>query len=89
MSESGKAECPTCHEQLRPHVLFFDESYGPLYGGEVKEAEFPFVMVIGSSLSTGLCIRLTAGGKEVVEINPEPVIEVGKVYQFRDPVATL
>jgi hypothetical protein len=51
---------------LRPHVLFFDESYGPLYGGEIKEKEFPFVFVIGSSLSTGLVTKLTLRGKEVV-----------------------
>jgi hypothetical protein len=46
--------------------LFFDESYGPLYGGEVKEKEFPFVIVIGTSLSTGLCRKLTFKGKEIV-----------------------
>jgi NAD-dependent SIR2 family protein deacetylase len=30
------ANCSKCHEPLRPHVLFFDESYGQLYGDEVK-----------------------------------------------------
>lgn len=27
-----KVFCPKCEGELRPHVLFFDESYGPLYG---------------------------------------------------------
>lgn len=58
--KSGKSvKCPNCELFLRPHVLFFDESYGPLYGSEVKDKTYPFVFVIGSSLSTGLCSRLT------------------------------
>lgn len=34
-------------------------------------------MIIGSSLNTGLCIRLTSQAKYKIEINPSPVIEVG------------
>jgi len=83
------ANCPECNEPLRPHVLFFDESYGPLYGEEVKERSFPFVFVIGSSLSTGLCSKLTLRADEVVEINPEPVIEIGRVYQYKKDSATV
>jgi NAD-dependent SIR2 family protein deacetylase len=31
--KAGKeVSCPQCGSALRPHVLFFDESYGPLYG---------------------------------------------------------
>lgn len=37
VTESKRVRCPKCNELLRPHVLFFDESYGPLYGGEVKD----------------------------------------------------
>jgi hypothetical protein len=44
-------------------VLFFDEQYGPLYGGEARGKEYSFVMVIGSSLSTGLCIKLASQAK--------------------------
>lgn len=76
-------KCPKCELFVRPHVLFFDESYGPLYGEEVKEKKFPFVFVIGSSLSTGLCSKFAQNAVELVEINPEPVIEVGKVYQYK------
>lgn len=39
--------------------MFFDESYGIPFGKDVKDRQFNFVVVIGSSLSTGLCIRLT------------------------------
>ena len=62
--------------------MFFDESYGVPFGGEVKDEEFPFVIVIGTSLNTGLCLKLAASGKKVIEINPEPVIEVGDVHPF-------
>lgn len=79
----AQVKCPNCELFLRPHVLFFDESYGPLYGEEVKEKKFPFVFVIGSSLSTGLCSKFAQNAVELVEINPEPVIEVGKVYQYK------
>jgi NAD-dependent deacetylase len=51
----GEVPCPQCNSPLRPHVLFFDESYGALYGEEVKGKSFPFVFLIGTSLSTGLC----------------------------------
>jgi hypothetical protein len=49
----------------------------------VKGRDFPFVVLMGTSLSTGLCSSLAQKAKEVVEMNPEPVIEVGRVYQYR------
>ena len=86
MEEKKVVNCTKCGLPLRPHVLFFDETYGPLYGEEVKDRNFSFVFSIGTSLSTGLCTRLAAQAKELVEINPNPVIEVGQVYQFsQDP----
>lgn len=41
------------------------------------------MFVIGSSLSTGLCSRFATEAKQVVEINPFPVFEIGKVYQYK------
>jgi hypothetical protein len=38
--------------------MFFDESYGIPFGQYVKDKQFDFVVVIGSSLNTGLCIKL-------------------------------
>ena len=55
-------KCEECGEQLRPHVMFFDESYGIPFGEKVKDETFPFVIVIGSSLNTGLCVKLTGLG---------------------------
>jgi hypothetical protein len=54
--------------------MFFDETYGVPFGGEIKDEKFPFVIVIGSSLNTGLCVKLAGFAEEVIEINPEPVI---------------
>lgn len=45
------------------------------------------MFVIGSSLKTNLCIKLTKQAEEVVEINPEPVIEIGRVYPFKEDTA--
>lgn len=43
---------------------------------------FDFVVVIGSSLSTGLCQRLVLTALQKIEINPNPVIQTGIVYPF-------
>ena len=40
--------------------------------------------MIGSTLTTGLCVKLASKAEQLVEINPSPVIEVGRVYQFRE-----
>lgn len=50
---------------------------------EVKEGKYPFTVSIGTALETTLAKRLVTNSKEVIEINPEPAIEVGKVYTFR------
>ena len=47
------------------------------------------MVLIGTSLSTGLCSKLAMQAKEIVEINPNPVIEVGRVYQFTQTAEAL
>lgn len=42
--------------------------------------EFDVLFSIGTMLETNLARRLVGKAKEVVEINPEPVLEYGKVY---------
>ena len=70
--------------------MFFDESYGVSFGGEVKDQSYPFVVVIGTSLNTGLCIKLVSQAEKIIEINPEPVIEIGDVHPFpEDTTMTL
>ena len=64
--------------------MFFDESYGIPFGKEVKDKNFDFVVVIGSSLNTGLCIKLVSSALEIIEINPGPVIEIGNAHPFEE-----
>ena len=75
-------KCKVCGGEMRPHILFFDECYGKDYGAEIKDKTYPLVICIGSSVKTGLAINMIQRAEEVVEINPEPVIEIGKVYRF-------
>jgi hypothetical protein len=56
----------------------------------VKGRPFPFVVLMGTSLSTGLCSSFAQKAQLLVEINPEPVVEVGRVYQYsKDSVEVL
>lgn len=68
---------------MRPHTLFFDEPCMDLAAPEIKEMNYDFVVSIGTALETTLAKRLVVNAKEVIEINPEPVIEVGNVYTFK------
>ena len=64
--------------------MFFDEKYGPNFGGDILEREktFPMVVSIGSSLETGLSAKLMLEAEEAIEVNKKTVVEVGKVYKF-------
>lgn len=46
--------------------MFFDETYGIPFGKDVKDRQFDFVVVIGSSLNTGLCIKMVSSALEVI-----------------------
>ena len=46
--------------------MFFDETYGYPFAKDVKDRHFDFCVVIGSSLNTGLCIKLASEAKEIV-----------------------
>lgn len=50
----------------------------------MKDRNFPFVIVIGTSLNTGLCIKLVGKAEKIIEINPQPVIEIGDVHPFNE-----
>lgn len=69
---------------MRPYTLFFDESCMDMASEEVKELKYPLTVSIGTALETTLAKKLVTGAKLVIEINPEPAIEVGKVYTFKD-----
>lgn len=74
----------------RPHVLFFDESYNEkYYKSETvmnRIAVMDCLVVIGTTLETNLASKIveTAVGNDIliVEINPEPCIQVGNVKQL-------
>lgn len=71
--------CPRCGAQLRPHVLFFDESYNERHfrweSSLRAAADAASLWVVGSSGSTNLpnlVARTVAGnGGLVVDINPD------------------
>ena len=46
--------------------MFFDEKYGELFGENVKNKKYDMVFSIGSSLSTGLSIKIVSEAEEIV-----------------------
>jgi NAD-dependent deacetylase len=70
---------------MRPHILFFDESYNEKYYRQdtVKESyeKSDCLIIIGTSIETNLTTRLVGSFVErnlpIIEINPNPSIEVG------------
>jgi NAD-dependent deacetylase len=80
-TQLGVPKCPTCGENARPHVLWFDEFYDEefynfrtvLEKGENIDA----LMIVGSTLQTNLPRRLFefAYFKElpIIEINNDPI----------------
>lgn len=83
-------KCPLCQGLARPHTLFFDESYNEEFYRKdtvLKSLEdMDCLIVVGTRLETNLASRIVgeAIAKEcqIVEINPEPVIECGSVMQL-------
>lgn len=72
--------CPTCSSPLRPHVLFFDESYCErLYKSATVQAavaKCDLLVVVGTMCTTSLPNRIVAvcgrRGVPVIDINPNP-----------------
>lgn len=79
--------CKECESRMRPHTLFFDEAYQHHYGGAVMGQKYDVVFSIGTMLETNMARRLVMQAEEVVEINPEPVLEYGKVSTLATPAA--
>jgi len=76
--------CTTCQQPLRPHVLFFDESYSEeLYKSASVQAavsECDLLIVIGTMCTTSLPNRIlaTCGRRKIpiIDINPNPNQEI-------------
>ena len=63
--------------------MFFDEKYGEKFDpANLKDKNFPHLVCIGTSLQTGLSIKLASEAKEIVEINPECIIGGKDVDRF-------
>lgn len=62
LDDGKKVVCPRCESPLRPHIMFFDETYEETINrcdtirSFVKEADV--VLVIGTALQTGLAFNI-------------------------------
>ena len=51
--------------------MFFDEQYDDIFDPDsMRVKNFPLVFCIGTSLQTGLSIRIASQAEEIIEINP-------------------
>lgn len=70
-------KCSRCGNLLRPHIMFFDESYCEAihhYDSVLNELQqSDLVIVIGTMLQTGLAngivSKAVSAGKEIIELN--------------------
>ena len=79
-AEIDALRCERCGSHLRPHVLWFDESYNETYyrfNSAVNAAmETDVLITVGTSGATNLPLQVgrlaAAGGAYLVDINPAP-----------------
>jgi NAD-dependent deacetylase len=77
--ERARLTCPRCGGWLRPHVLWFDESYDEenyRFDSTLRAAEAAdLLLVVGTSGATNLPMRVGqicfSGGSALVDVNPE------------------
>ncbi|CAD8132739.1 unnamed protein product [Paramecium octaurelia] len=91
LTKNLRPKCPKCGEDARPHILFFDESYTNencrIQELQDKYDAYDTIIVVGTMLETG-CAKSTVcqfikKKATIIEINPEPIIEVGNTYQIK------
>ena len=89
---SGKAlvpKCETCGKDMKPHCMFFDESYSEHYYRKDSVAKFvdeaDCLIVVGTALATSMANRLVENRlfheKPVIEINLVSSIDKGNNIQ--------
>ena len=84
--------CSKCGDNMRPNILWFDESYNEkIYRKETVKNfsdDIDAIVVIGTTLETNLANMLVMKALErdqlVIEINPESVVTEGHVLQVRE-----
>jgi len=75
---------------MKPHSMFFDESYCENYYRKATVDDFYFdadcLIVVGTALQTSyarkIVIDMLAREMPVIEVNMEPCIEVGHTYHL-------
>lgn len=78
--EREALRCPTCGEQARPHVLWFDECYDEKnfrFNSSLQAASAAGVLlVVGTSGATNLPMQVgqmaLTSGATIVDVNPDP-----------------
>jgi NAD-dependent SIR2 family protein deacetylase len=82
-------KCEKCGEDMKPHGMFFDESYNEHYYRSESIGEFYLdcdaMIVIGTTLLTSyakmMVVKTLNREVPVIEINYEPCLKVGHTYQ--------
>jgi hypothetical protein len=82
-------KCKECGKDMKPHGMFFDESYNEHYYRSESIAEFyedcDAMIVVGTTLLTSMAKKMVVMTLErevpVIEINYEPCLQVGHTYQ--------
>jgi NAD-dependent SIR2 family protein deacetylase len=83
-------KCATCDKRMKPHSMFFDESYSEhYYRKDTVDAFYEdadLLIVIGTALQTGYAMRIVCTfldkEKPVIEVNMETAIGIGHLYQL-------
>lgn len=90
-------KCRECGAPMKPHCMFFDESYNEKYYRDMTtrkmEEEIDAFIVIGTALATGgasSMVNRTLNKKEipVIEFNMQPCIEEGYVFNVTEKCET-
>ena len=77
----GVPKCPSCGQNARPHVLWFDEFYNEIYfkyqSAIQRSREIDLLFVIGTTLQTTLPANILGMAYNrsipIIEINPHPL----------------
>ena len=85
------SKCKSCNSVLRPHVLWFDETYNEILFGAESAVNFAIrsdlLLLIGTTLLTSLpfsiVLYLHNRNVPIIEINPEPTIEAYATHTFK------
>ena len=91
------SNCKSCGSILRPHVLWFDETYNEVLFRAESAIKFALrsdlLLVIGTTLLTSLPYSIVSylhrRNIPIIEINPEPIIEGYATYTFRQSASVV